>query len=92
MPSWRGDGKEIFYVGPDSKMMAVPVISLGPGAPRFGAPQALFETGIDLTLSSYDVTPDGQRFLVLKPVGIRKHGSIEVVVNWPRLMESTARE
>ena len=91
MPAWRGDGKEIFYVAPDGTMMAAPVSGLGP-TPRFGAPQALFQSGIDLTMSSYDVTPDGQRFLVLKPVGPMKTGSVEVVVNWPGLIAPGQRE
>jgi Tol biopolymer transport system component len=43
-PHWRADGRELFYVSADRKMMAVPVT---PGAsPRFGVPTALFAAEI----------------------------------------------
>jgi serine/threonine protein kinase len=64
-PRWRGDGLELFYISPDRKVMAVDVRT----KPQFeaGAPRALFQTRI-LSLvearNHYDVTPDGQRFVV----------------------------
>jgi Tol biopolymer transport system component len=68
MPQWRHDGRELFYLTPDSKLMAVD-ISAGPNFAS-GTPHALFETTIVRT--SYPVLPgieyavsrDGQRFLV----------------------------
>ena len=62
---WRGDGRELFYISPDRKLMAVDVRT----EPQFetGTPRALFQTRI-LSLvearNHYDVTPDGQRFVV----------------------------
>jgi Tol biopolymer transport system component len=64
-PRWRADGRELFYISPDRKVMAVDVRT----EPQFetGTPRALFQTRI-LSLvearNHYDVTPDGQRFVV----------------------------
>ncbi len=64
-PRWRGDGKELFFVSPDRKIMAV---EIRPGSPfEAGAPRALFQTRILPQVEArnhYDVTADGQRFLV----------------------------
>jgi Tol biopolymer transport system component len=59
-PRWRPDGKEIYYIAPGGKMMAVPVKL----APTFepGVPAPLFDTNATGTFS-YDVAADG-RFLV----------------------------
>lgn len=64
-PRWRGDGKELFFVSPDRKIMSVEVRN----APAFeaGAPRALFQTRILPAVEArnhYDVTSDGQRFVV----------------------------
>jgi serine/threonine protein kinase len=66
-PRWRGDGKEMFYIGAGSTLMAVPVTSDGTFAA--GNPTPLFRTQFRAPVSStdlfsYDVTKDGQRFLV----------------------------
>ena len=93
-PVWRADGKEIFYVAPDGMMMAVPVES-GEDFFRPGAPKALFQTrlgfdpGVDVSGFSrqYDVTSDGQRFLINQHVADATDVPITVVVNWPKLLE-----
>jgi eukaryotic-like serine/threonine-protein kinase len=81
-PKWRGDGKEIFYVATDGKLMAVP-IKLGE-LPEVGKPQPLFQTRIESTTGTfwhqYDVTRDGQRFLVNTPQAVTT--PVTVVVNW----------
>jgi eukaryotic-like serine/threonine-protein kinase len=66
-PRWRGDGKEIFYIGPNGMLMAVSVN----GATSFvtGTPAPLFQVYGRASISStdlftYDVAKDGQRFLV----------------------------
>ena len=67
---WRGDGKELFFVGADGKMMAVLVKTSVGATSSFeaGAPAALFEAHIaDVGTTSgdaYDVTADRKRFLV----------------------------
>ena len=67
-PVWRGDGKEIFYIGFDGQLHAVEVI---PGKEDFvaGRSQALF--GVRYTtpyFAPYEVSPDGQRILVAFPL------------------------
>jgi len=85
-PRWRRDGKELFYLAPDRKLMAVTV---KPGA-TFDAdvPRALFQTELPVYAlrQSYAVSADGQRFLLnTSPEG----GSppLTVVLNWPALLK-----
>ncbi len=64
-PFWRADGKELFYVTPDRKLMSVSISS----SPRFepGKPEVLFQSRILPFIEArnhYVVTKDGQRFLV----------------------------
>ncbi|HET6890176.1 MAG TPA: hypothetical protein VFH31_03670, partial [Pyrinomonadaceae bacterium] len=82
-PSWRRDGKELFYVAADRKLMAVD-IKLGA---TFEARtlKTLFATRV-LTLTGYRyhyaVTADGQRFLINTTIEEIGTGPISVVVNW----------
>jgi Tol biopolymer transport system component len=85
---WRRDGKELFYLAPDGTLMAVPVRSAHPV--EFGPPAALFRfdtqrRGIPAGRPPYDVTPDGQRFIVSAVVR-RTDPSINVLLNWPALV------
>jgi len=77
-PVWRRDGKEMFYVSTDGKMMAVTVET---GADRFvaGARQALFDARFEE--QTYDVTADGQRFLIPSLPGSGGASSLTLVVN-----------
>jgi len=64
-PRWRGDGRELFYISPDRKLMAVEVRT----EPRFdvGSPRPLFQTRILPLIEArnhYDAAADGQRFVV----------------------------
>jgi len=68
-PRWRANGAEIFYVGNERRMNAVPVRTAS--AIEIGNPQPLFPTGTRFVpdrRASYVVTPDGQRFLVSVPL------------------------
>jgi hypothetical protein len=65
---WRADGKELFYVALDGKLMAVP-IALGGRQPEIGKPEALFATRLGgavqgIAKQQYMPSADGQRFLV----------------------------
>ena len=68
-PKWRRDGKELFYLALDGKLMAVP-IKLGTTTIDPGVPVPLFQTRIEGAggaadiFHQYDVSADGQRFLV----------------------------
>jgi eukaryotic-like serine/threonine-protein kinase len=84
-PRWRGDGKELFYLSSDRKMMAVSVTA---GA-NFDAdpPVALFQATPRQPVTStdqsvYDVTRDGQRFLINTPVKQVEAPPMSVVLNW----------
>jgi dipeptidyl aminopeptidase/acylaminoacyl peptidase len=77
-PRWRGDGREIFYLAPNGKMMAVAV---GPGQEfRVGTPTPLFQTPSGAIVG--DVTADGKRFLMIAPVGPSASVPFTVVLNW----------
>jgi Tol biopolymer transport system component len=86
-PRWRKDGRELFYASPGNRsIMAVPI---EPGAPiRTGAPRRLLLLGAEVAArphprnTAYDVTPDGQRFLVSVPAGEAVSSRITVVMNW----------
>lgn len=84
MPRWRRDGKELFYVSPDWKMMAVDVTT----KPTFqsGTPHALFDTemvdtGIRTGPMSWDIAPDGKRFLIISENSAGAT-SLNVILNW----------
>jgi Tol biopolymer transport system component len=84
-PRWRRDGKELFYLAPDGKLMAAAVKA---GLPTFetGTPEALFNTGITASFverrNHYVVTRDGQRFLVNISAEDENSAPITVVMNW----------
>jgi eukaryotic-like serine/threonine-protein kinase len=77
-PRWRGDGRELFYLAPDGKMMAVEVTA----SPEFrgGTPAPLFQTPSGTIVG--DVTSDGKRFLLVTPVGPSASAPFTVVLNW----------
>jgi hypothetical protein len=81
-PQWRSDGKELFFVSPDTEMMAVN-IKLEP-AFFAGVPHRLFSLkSVDpIDLANYDVRPDGQQFLVLLAQRGTQDVPITVVLNW----------
>jgi Tol biopolymer transport system component len=93
-PRWRGDGRELFFVGKDEMMMAVRVKAVtasGASAKssfEAGVPQRLFETHLPYINRAhafeYDVTADGKRFLLLTTLasGSAPVGPLTVVVNW----------
>jgi Tol biopolymer transport system component len=65
-PRWQREGKEIYYIAPDGKMMAVAVEASGDSF-KADSPKALFQTrsvAVTHTDHQYDVTADGQRFLI----------------------------
>jgi serine/threonine protein kinase/Tol biopolymer transport system component len=84
-PSWRQDGKELYYMSLDGTLMASPVTSDQPL--KFGAAVPLFRAGIgdpNVPLHTYAAAPDGQRFLVSEVV--QEESPITVVIHWPALV------
>jgi Tol biopolymer transport system component len=82
-PRWRRDGKELFYLAPDRKLMAVDLTGT-----RESVPHVLFATQLQASTAwiagriEYDVAADGQRFLLNVPSG---SSPITVVMNWKDL-------
>jgi eukaryotic-like serine/threonine-protein kinase len=78
---WRGDGKELYYESTDGKMMAV-AIQAGPQDVRPETSRVLFSADFPVvSLHTFDVTSDGQRFLLI----LARGGSTQrltVVSNW----------
>jgi dipeptidyl aminopeptidase/acylaminoacyl peptidase len=79
-PRWRRDGKEMYYIAPDAKMMAVPVKSGPMFEPGIAVP--LFETRV-AGFFPYDVSADG-RFLMntVTEAATLSSSPITVVLNW----------
>jgi Tol biopolymer transport system component len=85
-PRWRGDGKELFYIAPDGKLMAVEVKT----SPKFdfGIPKALFAPriyGTSITTGfRYAVAADGKRFLINTVAEAEgpETAPVTVVLNW----------
>ena len=82
LPRWRRDGREIYYLEGMSKLMAAAVDGRG-AAFQVGAVSELFPMEALATgARPYDVTPDGQRFLVNARQAGARQAPITVVVNW----------
>jgi serine/threonine protein kinase len=85
---WRRDGKELFYISADRKLMAVPVMvgkSFEHGAPKelFGDVPFINSDGTTRYWFSYAPSADGQRFLGLVPGGKQAGAApLTLVVNW----------
>jgi Tol biopolymer transport system component len=79
-PSWRADGKEILFGGPNGAVMAVDVNTSGGAHQPFGVPKKLFT--MQPNAGPWAVTSDGKKFLA--PVAHATDGPtpITVVLNW----------
>jgi len=90
LPVWRRDGSELFFIAADGQMMASSVQTGGTEF-EFAAAKPLFKTR---TLSleggiyhEYDVSPDGQRFLIGTLIGDTKAPPPTVLLNWPAALK-----
>jgi Tol biopolymer transport system component len=79
-PRWRADGKEIFYISADQRLMAAEVTIEG-GQIETGEVHPLFGPLLTASGYQYDVSADGQRILAITP---RANGSeaLTIVQNW----------
>ena len=86
-PRWRQDGKELYYLGSDRKLMSVSVNTEGTTL-KFGTPIALFDTraatntGLSTVYVPYAVAQNGQRFLVAVATREAESVPVTVLVNW----------
>ncbi len=84
-PRWRGDGKELFFLSPEGKMMAVPVMT--GNSFEAGSPITLFQTHLRQPISStdmvsYDVSRDGKRFLINTKVDEPNTTHLSIMLHW----------
>ena len=84
-PHWRRDGKELTFLTPENKLMAVPV-STAPGF-HAGPPALLFAIHPSLNGTAYDVTGDHQKFLVNTVPDEQGSPPLSLLVHWTRLLE-----
>lgn len=86
-PRWRRDGRELFFLVQDGTLMAAPVNVSARGF-EAGVARPLFKTQLTgvhlLVYQSYDIAPDGQRFILNRPPAgeVTPVDPLTVVVNW----------
>ena len=81
-PLWAPSGRELFYRAPDGKLMAVP-IRPGPGFTRGNAVVVVdraYFAGAGALGRTYDVSPDGTRFLMIKDAAASTGTAPQLVV------------
>jgi hypothetical protein len=80
-PRWSANGRELYYIAPDRKLMVVPVKTGATFEP--GVPAPLFAMPVLIGFFPYDVAPDG-RFLVsaIRDAAIAQTSPLTVVLNW----------
>jgi serine/threonine-protein kinase len=80
-PRWSRDGKELFYITGD----AIVAVAIHPDG-SFGAPHRLFDRSnflvSDQLFQSYDVAPDGKRFLMIQRDPDSVPRQLNVILNW----------
>ena len=82
-PTWRKDGKELFYFSSGQQVMAVDVSQKGTSL-QLGAPHALFKAfTINTSAGPYAVSADGKRFVMntVLPPSIAE--PLTLITNWP---------
>jgi serine/threonine protein kinase len=86
-PTWRRDGKELYYVALDDRLMAVPIqVAPNAAAVAAGTPVALFASrivgGAVQPNPQYTPSPEGKRFLIHTVGEIVNSSPITVILNW----------
>ncbi len=90
LPRWRADGRELFYLATGG-VMSVATRATADDF-QFDSPHMLFEArGVAGFWNLFDVSPDGQRFLVNLPLEWSNSSLITVMTNWTRKFESQAK-
>jgi len=85
---WNPNGKELFYIAMDDRLMAVPIRFVSNGkAVEPGTPFGLFTTTVGSTVGlnyrqRYVVSPDGQSFVMHSVMGKTDTSPITVILNW----------
>ncbi len=89
-PRWRGNDRELFYISLDGKVISVPV-KPGPGFDP-GAPVVLFQADQKQPVATseqmlYDVTKDGQRFIINTQIRNGASQPMSVLLHWSSLLK-----
>jgi serine/threonine protein kinase len=85
---WNPNGKELFYIAPDDRLMAVPIRVAADGKTvEAGTPVGLFATNVGSTAintnrQQYMVSADGRSFVMNSVPGAAGVSSITVILNW----------
>jgi Tol biopolymer transport system component len=88
-PKWGPGGRELFYISPNDKLMIVD-LKLGADSVEPSAPRELFSLPTPtINFIPYDVSADGQRFLVQAPP--QQAAPLTVIVDWPALLHAEPR-
>jgi len=83
LPHWRSDSRELFYITTDGRVMAVSLSIGADGGIESASPQGLFQTRpLPKSWNLYDVSADGQRFLLNVPLEWTSSAPITVLTNW----------
>ncbi len=77
---WSRDGRELFYVSPDRKLVSVPVRTTP--SLWLGTPTVLFPISGKAGWTAFDVLPDGKRFLAIVPEVVASEQPLTVVLGW----------
>jgi Tol biopolymer transport system component len=81
-PRWRADGKELFFLSGPDRVMSVEVT---PGdVPRFSPANEIFRQAID----DFDVSPDGQTFVALRPSDSDLNRPLTLITNWSQRLRA----
>jgi Tol biopolymer transport system component len=83
-PVWRSDSRELYYMRPDGTLVALAVDGSG-GELRVVSETPLFQAFQREYVHSYDVSPDGQKFVV-NVAGSAEGAPLGVVTNWTRTL------
>ena len=78
-PCWRRDGRELFYVSNDNKMMSVDIRESASSIEGGTARELFPRTPI---MEVYDAFPDGKRFLINRIIEPTQTDPVTIVVNW----------
>jgi eukaryotic-like serine/threonine-protein kinase len=85
-PRWSENGKELYYLAPDAKLMVVEVTTSS--AFQVGVPKALFQAppspapSTPVSSSTWDLSGDGKRYLFIAPAERSTAAPFTVVLNW----------
>jgi hypothetical protein len=78
---WNPNGREIVFLSGDRRLVSVPIQT----APtlELGEPTTLFALPHDIEWGDFEISPDGERFLVTVPEAFAGQQPHTVIVSWP---------